>query len=224
MARDFPGSNGNYVGIGDVSAIDITGTALTVAAWIYPDAIVAGGGVCTKSSNTVTGIQWMLYVDNNGGGRILFLIGDSGGLDSVSYNTVYSGAWHHFAGVKNGTGAGALKLYYDGVAAASASSSKSIQNTAYSCVIGNRSTNDQPFDGKIGEVAIWSVALSDAELAALAKGVSPRLIRPGSLNGYWPLWGVAYPEPDLSGNVNNASQTGTVGAANHPPAGPPVLV
>ena len=37
------------------------------------------------------------------------------------------------------------------------------------------------FSGDIAEVGIWNVDLSAAEIAALAKGVSPALIRPQNL-------------------------------------------
>jgi hypothetical protein len=42
-------------------------------------------------------------------------------------------------------------------------------------------------DGKIADAAIWNVALTAAEIASLAKGISPRLIRPQSLVFYAPL-------------------------------------
>ena len=42
-------------------------------------------------------------------------------------------------------------------------------------------------DGSLAEAAIWNAALSDAEVAALATGVSPLLVRPGSLVFYAPL-------------------------------------
>ena len=41
--------------------------------------------------------------------------------------------------------------------------------------------------GKIAEVAVWNVALTDADAAILAKGYSPLLVRPQSLVAYWPL-------------------------------------
>lgn len=41
--------------------------------------------------------------------------------------------------------------------------------------------------GHIAEAAIWNLALIEAEVAALAKGFSPLLIRPDRLVAYWPL-------------------------------------
>ena len=39
----------------------------------------------------------------------------------------------------------------------------------------------------VAEIAVWSVALSDANVALLAAGASPLLIDPGNLVAYWPL-------------------------------------
>jgi len=43
------------------------------------------------------------------------------------------------------------------------------------------------FDGNIAEAAIWGVALTDEDVAILAKGYSPLFVKPSGLVGYWPL-------------------------------------
>lgn len=58
---------------------------------------------------------------------------------------------------------------------------------------------DIHFKGKIAEVALWNVALSDDEIALLSQGESPLNIRRADLIHYWPLDGNASPEPDLVG-------------------------
>lgn len=40
---------------------------------------------------------------------------------------------------------------------------------------------------RIAEVGVWNVALSDDEIAALGKGISPLLVRPQNLVAYLPL-------------------------------------
>ena len=65
-------------------------------------------------------------------------------------------------------------------------------------------------DGTIAEVTLWAeVALTAGEISALAQGVSPNLIRPIGRLLQWPMWGVASPEPDISGTSNNGTVTGT---------------
>ena len=64
------------------------------------------------------------------------------------------------------------------------------------------------FSGSLAEVGIWDVALTDAEIAALAAGLPPnRLVaRRGNLVAYYPLYnpdGV-----DYSGNGNHLTTVG----------------
>ena len=57
-------------------------------------------------------------------------------------------------------------------------------------VIGCQAFNNDYYHyyiGQASEVAIWSVALTDAEIASLAKGFKPTRIRPQSLVFYAPL-------------------------------------
>jgi len=53
-----------------------------------------------------------------------------------------------------------------------------------------RSADSTPSDymsGRIAEVGVWNVALTDAEVAILARGYSPLFVRPQNLVAYWPL-------------------------------------
>ena len=219
MARDIPGTNGNYLSVGDASAIDITGTALTIACWIRPDTIGGFALVIAKDGGVdATRIQYRLSVDVSGTARITGAIGDSSNVDSATgATTVTTSVWHHAALVKNGTGAGALKIYLDGVQDASVTSNRSMQNRSEGLRFGNRETNDRPFDGRIAEVGVWNVALTGPEVASLALGYPPSSIQASNLKGYWQLVGTASPEPDTSGNDNDAAIVGTVNSANHVP-------
>lgn len=75
-------------------------------------------------------------------------------------------------------------------------------------------------DGRVAEAAIWNVALTASEVAALAKGVSPLQIRPASLQAYWPLIGRQSPEPDWVGGFNLTLTNAPANAA-HVPVMPP---
>lgn len=85
-----------------------------------------------------------------------------------------------------------IKTYKDGV-----ESSVSINNSAVSfsgnineTIIGREATalaNDgRNFDGLISRVAIWSVALTAAEMESLYNGADPKTIQSASLVCYWP--------------------------------------
>lgn len=70
------------------------------------------------------------------------------------------------------------------------------------------------FDGEIAEACIYNVALSDAEVALLAQGISPLHVRPNDLVGYWPLIGRHSPEIDIVGGFD-MTVNGTPTAASH---------
>lgn len=132
----------------------------------------------------------------------------------ISGNTGPS-TWVHVAGVIES--ATSRTPYLNGIAGATGTDSR---NPALAeTTVGTGSGQERGFanTGHLAEAAIWSVGLSAAEIAALAAGVPPRLIRPESLWGYWPIWGVDSPEPDLSGNQRSLTVTGTLTRSNHAP-------
>lgn len=67
-------------------------------------------------------------------------------------------------------------------------------------------------DGNIAEVAIWSAALNNDEIAALAKGFKPTRIRPQSLVFYAPLLRNLQ---DIKGG-RSLTNSNTCTVANHP--------
>jgi hypothetical protein len=220
MARDFTGSGGGNLSIGDVAAIDITGTALSIHAWIQPDVNNVAQGIVSKWDGAGANTQYLLFMETTG--KLKAFVTDGAATDTAVGATTVStgGVWHPVGLRKNGTGALALAAFLDGVADGTLTSNVVIQNSTGNLEIGRTNANNaNRFDGRIAEVGIWDVALSDAEFGALAKGASPLRFRRDHLKGYWPLFGVAYPEADLSGNVNNPTQVGTVNAANHSPVG-----
>jgi hypothetical protein len=74
-------------------------------------------------------------------------------------------------------------------------------------------------EGRVAEAGLWNVALSTNEISALAAGASPREVRPGSLVGYWPIWGDHSSEIDLTSGARAMTVTGT-SKANHAPVKP----
>ena len=128
----------------------------------------------------------------------------------------YNGAWvvgaattaartYHVAWACN---AGTGYLYQDGVLAASGGSGGH-GVIASNFHIGVRGGPANYVDGRICEAAVWDVTLGIREIAALAKGVSPRITRPSALRGYWPLWGISNPEIDQGKNRLHLTAGGT---------------
>ena len=82
---------------------------------------------------------------------------------------------------------------------------------------GDQTTISAPFDGDIAEAAVWNIALSDAEVLALSKGLSPLLMHPEALVAYWPLIGNNSPENNLRSNSATMSIVGSLSKSVHPP-------
>lgn len=212
MARDWPGTNGNSLSAADAPSFDITGTALTLAAWVRPDAVASNHWVVCKEGGAAGTIQYRLAIQTS---KVVGAVGDAGSTDTVAGATnVSTGAWHHAALVKNGTGAGALRCFLDGAQDGSATSNVSIGDLAQALRIGNRNDNNTPFDGLIAEVAIWAAALSADEIASLADGFDPRLVHPYDLRLFVPIHGQNSPENDLMRGVA-LTVNGTLNAADH---------
>jgi len=84
--------------------------------------------------------------------------------------SISSGAWHHILVRRTGS---QYQINYDGAVVVAGSDPGPIPPTAAPLLIGKRNENDGrnfATDGLIDEVAIWSRALSDAEIAALFNG------------------------------------------------------
>lgn len=220
MARDFSGASPDYMNVGDVAAIDITGTALSVHCWVKLDAFTTGGGwALCKVGNSFNPVQYGLLVGATG--LVTFIVGNGSTShdDCASGAVMSTGIWTPIGGVKNGTGAGASSVFRSNVKS-SITSNLSIGNTVQPLTFGRYSDAfANMMNGKLAEVAIWNVALTDNEMAALSIGVSPLMIRRNALKGFWPLYGTGSGEADLSGNVNTAGIGGSVPAADHAPVG-----
>jgi len=136
-------------------------------------------------------------------------------------SAISAASWNHVAVVASG-GTSAT-LYTNGAQNGSALSygASGGSATVTSSLIGNDNSGLGRFwNGRVADLFFIDAVLTPLEIAALARGIRPASIRPkvSSLN-WWPLDGLQSPEPDLSGNKNNGTLTGTSLAF-----GPPVTM
>ena len=206
MARSFSGAASQYLNGGDVAAVDITGDYMTLACWILK--AVAGGNrwVLSKESFNANTGQFRMECGSGVGGMI------STGVTSNSVagaTTVPVLTWHHCAVVKDGTGTNSFRAYLDGKIDGHATSAGTIQNSAHPFLIGTRNGDDVPFNGYLAHAAVWHAGLTPNEILELSRGMSPLLIRPQRLGGYWPLneYGSAR---DVSAANTVTTMTGTL--------------
>lgn len=222
MSRDFTNSSSNFLSHA-TGTPNLTGTAITMHAWINADTVTGTRHVCGRWGNAIARRQTLIQINSS---KVLVAVGDAAGNDNVSGATnVSTGVWHPIGMRKNGTGAGALSAWLDGSSNGSTTSNRSAQSlgavTGTQWRVGLDSNSTNPFDGRIAEVAAWTVALSDAEMVALAKGVCPLLIRRADLKIYTPIWavGASTDEVDFSGAGLNLTVNGTLNLADHAPVG-----
>jgi hypothetical protein len=126
---------------------------------------------------------------------------------TVSLNT-----WHHACAVFAANND--RSIYLDGGNKVSETATTVTLSTLDRSRIGVSYIDTSPFSGDLAEVAFWNAALTDAEVASLAKGFSPTMVRPMSLRSYYPLSGRGT-ERDLYARSFLAT-TGTTAATTHP--------
>jgi hypothetical protein len=179
MAYDFNGTN-HYLEV----ATAVANRPCTMAAWGYLDTTsgVAKDIVSVSSKNTLS----VLRLNVNSG---QYRIADQGNVNAVANGaTVSAGSWNHYAGV---FASGSSRTAYTNGTAGTENTTSVAAITPTVTSIGawfeGTSSPIQFFDGRIAEVGIWNAALTAAEVASLAKGMTCDKVRPQSLVFYAPL-------------------------------------
>lgn len=214
MARTFANTTADYLNVGDQAAIDLSGTTFTLACRVKVAALAARQGLIVKRG---TLYQFELRIEATSGVATFIIDDGSSTFNSATASAVTAGSWYSIVAVKNGTGAGALSVYINGTQGTPATSNVSVVASDGSLLFGcggTAASRTNALNGDLAEVGIWTAALGAADASALGKGISPLLIRPAALAGYWPLIGRSSPEPDLR-TANDAAVNGT-SQAGHP--------
>ncbi|MBS1583516.1 MAG: fibronectin type III domain-containing protein [Bacteroidetes bacterium] len=165
-ALSFDGTN-DRVDCGNNPSLNITGTKVTVEAWIYPTAWRTEswrGNIINKEGAATQG--YMIRCGANG--TLSFNIGDG-----TNWREVFSpvgaltlNTWQHVAGTYDGT---TMRAYINGVEVGSLTASFSIASSPNPVIIGDwavSSTGERCFPGKIDEVRVWNKTLSASTLQA----------------------------------------------------------
>ena len=214
MARNFvSASSQNFLG----ATPPVTdGIPLTISAWMRTSGTTAKAAVCISAEDGSPRVQ--LYTTT--GARTLSFAA----LDSVTAavaetpNSYSDGVWCHAAATVTSTTSRAV--YLNAGTAGTNTDSRSIAGFER-INIGSRrssSTDGVFFDGDLAEIGIWNVALSATEIASLAAGYSPLLVRAASLVAYYPLHGrlgAAQGEEAWVGSIA-LSQSNSPAVAAHP--------
>jgi beta-lactamase regulating signal transducer with metallopeptidase domain len=168
----------DYVDCGNPSILDFGTGDFTISAWIKTtDA--GGETVFAKGGDQIGGIRYRLFVETT---AVKILVDDDiNKHDPQGDIPVLDGQWHHLVGMRVGD---TLRLYIDGVEdqgvtthgestlPATYDLSGTSQHNAYIGAVTDHRDGSlyKFFAGTIDDVRIYDLALSEAEIAAIASG------------------------------------------------------
>ena len=154
--------------------------------------------------------QWRTIVNNTP--RLVFRARSTSAGSATGTGIPVINVWQHYAGVEINAASRDVLLN----AAGKGSNTSSITPSGMDeTLLGATSgvAYGSFISGLLADWALWNVALSDTEIAALARGTHPLKIRTVNLTNFWQLYGLGSPEPDYSRGQKSMTLTGTaVGA------------
>jgi hypothetical protein len=203
--------------------------------WSSSNYILLGSGVVAAAPLTMAcwartpslGNQTLMGLHNSGSAinrntfRMFLLATSAGALNGATSDASASAlaetiapavdTWFHAAMVVSS--ASSRSIFLNGANKVTETTSRTptgIDRTSVGAAVASVVSNPVDAAGSVAEAAIWDVALSDDEIASLAKGLSPLVVRPQSLRAYLPL------VRDLVDARGNAfAVTGSLAAADH---------
>ncbi|MGK2863145.1 MAG: LamG-like jellyroll fold domain-containing protein [Chitinophagaceae bacterium] len=157
-AISFDGTN-DMINIPDDNTLDIT-SALTLEAWCYAIKNTGIQNVISKSSNTQNN-GYIFPRTDNGWSSVILYFHIAGGWRTLSapYPSLYT--WHHLAATYDGA---SIKLYINGVLAASQAQTGTITANSNVLGLGNQTGYAEYFGGYTDEMRIWNVARTQTEI------------------------------------------------------------
>ena len=195
MARSF---NGTTTQIAKSSGV-VTALPFSFGCWVNPNASPSSG---VMGIGSATGGQHMLYdIEIPAGKAVAEALDNTAGVDdetALSTLTLVAGTWYHVCAVFASTTS--RTIYANG--GNSGTSSVSVTHTAaaltYTSFGGVQSSGTLFYgNNQVAFAGFWNVALSASDVAALAAGAHPTLVRPSALVASADLLGSGSPEPDL---------------------------
>ena len=218
LLEDTGTDTGDYL---FVTTAPVTTYPCTISCWFRSDNSGKNQTLAGLFDNTVShGWFAILRIDGAAGDDVDAGARESGGSSFASSTTNYStDTWHHACGTW--VDDNSRSAFIDGGSKGTNTVGRT-PNTPNQFWVG-RAGDSSPADtmsGRICEVGLWNIVLSDDEIAGLGKGARVLGTRPQSLKGYWPILGVGSPEPDYIGSNNLTLDGAGLGVADHSPTGP----
>jgi peroxiredoxin len=215
MARAFDDGSSQY--LENTVAAPVTDFPFTMACWFNSDDITVAQTLVHIQDKDVADAYHGLFAQGAVAGDPIraATVGGTGGTVLADTTAGYSAnTWHHACGVW-ATRAD-VSSFIDGGSEGNDGGAGDSPPGIDSVSLGRQgdSTPGTYMSGNIAEAAIWNAALTNAEVAILATGVSPLAVRPQSLVFYMPL--VRDDDVDLIGGLT-LTPSGSPTIADHPP-------
>lgn len=186
---------------------------ITMACWGYSDdATIAQAAVSITHSVDGNPLFELQFAGNAGGDPILAVARDDAGISGIATSTAgyTANTWCHACAVF--AAGNDHRAYVNGGNRGNDATAVGAKTLDRSHIGEFRGT--LYFSGRLAEVALWSAALTDDEVAILGKGYSPLFVRPQSLVAYWPL--IRDTDQDWVGGYNMTPVNAPT-VADHPP-------
>lgn len=218
MARDFTPS------IALNASPLATVVPISMAAWFYADIVTGARTIFGLGGNSTSARHEWTILNVGTAFWALTQAGPSGNVQAISTAVLSASTWYHGCGVFAANND--RRAYINGGNKVTETSSVTPGAVnIHRSTIGQRPSNldDQPFDGKIAEIGVWNIALTDADVAILAKGYSPLLVRPEYLLDYIPLIRTE-DRGVVAGSAFTSSGAGSLAVGTHPRVFYPMLI
>lgn len=205
-------STTNFLSITSTAAI-VAAAPVTVACWAYSPAVAAFQNILGLYNSGSPENRNCFKVQLSNTGSVRASVATNGSEAFADGSVATNNTWFHVAGVFNSTTSRSVFLNGGGKATNTTSVTPALIINRIFVGCGGGLTMGTPMNsgGRIAECGMWNVALSDAEIAQLATGISARLIRPESLFCYMPLV-----RDIVAPKFGGLTLNGTLSAVDHP--------
>jgi hypothetical protein len=177
----------------------------TIMVWAQPTSVSGSTGTeCNSNYKAMTDNRRGIMVGMNNTTLCALVFDDN--ANTINDGTSSANAWYHLALTWTG---GTATFYVNGAAQTPVSSLTALLEPNQSLNLAGVASTDDSWPGRLADARAYSVALSAAEIAAIAGGRSYRFAKTQP-TGWWPLMscadgaagnGVVF--PDSSGNGNS---------------------
>lgn len=193
MARQFVAASVQSLSV--VVAPPSVALPLTMACWYTQEATLGNGELMGYYNSLSSSNRFGLSVRAAGTLRASHADTATAGNANTT-STTTAGVWTHACGVFISTTS--RTVYMNGGNSVNNTSNIALTMAGLDNIkigqFGNLGAGGN-LQGKVAHACVWSAQLTAGEIAALAAGVHPRLIRPDAIINYWPLYGDS-PEPN----------------------------